>query len=114
MTTRMLLMLLFLALALLCVHAQEEVAVPEEIGSDENDKPKDEDVAAAEEGANDETTKTQKKVMLPPEIEAGGLTALLVGGLLLAILIPGMLCLYNIQTPQKFEVPEKDAKSKAQ
>lgn len=53
--------------------------------------------------------------MDPPELSAAVLAGLLVGLILLAIFVPGMLCLWNIQPPQTFESFEKDeAKKKMQ
>mmetsp|Transcript_10268 Transcript_10268/g.31399 ORF Transcript_10268/g.31399 Transcript_10268/m.31399 type:complete len:130 (-) Transcript_10268:1300-1689(-) len=129
MAARWMLLAAFVLAIMMCARAQEDAAVEGVAGSDDEKKKSygedvpaggedvpegGEDISAGGEDSTTETSETQKKIMMPPEIEAGGLTALLVGGLLLAILLPGMLCLYNIQTPQKFEVPEKDTKNKTQ
>ncbi|KAJ8903456.1 hypothetical protein NDN08_004563 [Rhodosorus marinus] len=66
------------------------------------------DEASAGESAADDNP------MRPPPIAAGGLTALLAGALLLLIFLVGFSALFNIQTPQKFDVPDKDVKGKMQ
>mmetsp|Transcript_10400 Transcript_10400/g.43240 ORF Transcript_10400/g.43240 Transcript_10400/m.43240 type:complete len:110 (-) Transcript_10400:622-951(-) len=66
------------------------------------------DQASAGESATDDNP------MRPPPIAAGGLTALLAGALLLLIFLIGFNALFSIQTPQKFDVPDKDIKSKMQ
>lgn len=58
---------------------------------------------------------TKSNVMNAPELSTAGLTGLLVTALFLIIFIPGFLCLWNIQTPQTFEVVDgTDVRKKMQ
>lgn len=57
----------------------------------------------------------KKTHMDPPPITPGIAVGLIVAFILLLILMPGMMCLYNIQAPQSFEITDKDdAKKKMQ
>jgi hypothetical protein len=46
--------------------------------------------------------------MHPPEISAGILASLIVTALILLILVPGLLCLYSIQSPASFVAERED------
>mmetsp|Transcript_8036 Transcript_8036/g.17282 ORF Transcript_8036/g.17282 Transcript_8036/m.17282 type:complete len:155 (-) Transcript_8036:1226-1690(-) len=65
-------------------------------------------------GGEDGVLFQQTGNLLPPPITSAGFMALLVILLLLLILIPGMMALFNIQTPYAFATPEADAKKKNQ
>jgi len=61
---------------------------------------------------NDEVVFNQTGDLLPPPITSAGFMALLVVALLLLIFIPGIMALFNIQTPYAFDTPDKDGGKK--
>lgn len=65
---------------------------------------------------NSDGTLVKNTSMDPPLITVGALVGLVVSATLLMILGPGLMCLYNIQSPQRFDYVENrdEAKKKMQ
>lgn len=66
-------------------------------------------------GFNEDGTLVKNTSMDPPLITVGALVGLIVSATLLLILGPGLMCLYNIQSPERFDYSKGDeAKKKMQ
>jgi hypothetical protein len=92
--------------------AAEAVEETEGVGSQKSeDKP-----TAGLSHFNADGTLVKNTSMDPPLITTGALVGLIVAAVLLMILLPGLMCLYNIQAPQSFDytMDRDEAKKKLQ
>ncbi len=109
-----------MVLSLLCNVLAEETAVGTnetavDAGTAVNGTSPSNTTAAIPAGFNADGSLKKTTTMDPPQVSVGGIAGLLVGFVLLLILVPGLICLYKIESPQTFDTMDKDdAKKKMQ